>query len=279
MPRFSVVIACYNAKETLAETLASLQNQYEKDWEAICVDDGSTDATAALLQIAANLDPRIKIVRQENAGPSRARNVGAALAKSEWIAFLDADDLWLPHKLSHMAEIAAQSPETSAIYSRIAFFDPKTGKDTTTSSVCDGDTSLEMLQGENPVCTLSNLTIRKEAFFSVGGFRENMHSSEDLEFLIRFVAAGHILTGTSSLLVRYRASIDGLSANLMQMHDGWRQAVLSAGANLSADLLSRAESIHLRDLARRALRLNVPHTLLDGGHRGPRAKLNTVSAT
>lgn len=285
MPRFSVIIACYNAADTLAETLASLQNQTEQDWEAICVDDGSTDATRSLLHIAADMDPRIRMIAKMNEGPSVARNMGAAMAKSDWLAFLDADDLWIPEKLSHVAEVIAESPETDAIYGKIAFFKEASRPNTTTSTVRAGTTSLETLLGENPVCTMSNLCIGRDVFFELGGFREDMRYSEDLEFLVRLVAAGKTLTGTPSLLVRYRASFDGLSANLMQMHEGWRQAVLSAGARLSASQRARAEALHLRYLARRALRLNVssrtaldlalaglkmaPLTFLGDGHRGP----------
>jgi len=285
MPRFSVVIACYNSEDTLAETLASLQHQDEQDWEAICVDDGSTDGTRELLHLAAEMDPRIRVIVQINAGPSRARNVGAAMAHADWIAFLDADDVWLPEKLSHIARIASQAPDTAAIYGKIAFFETETGRNTTASSVKAGETSLESLLGENPVCTLSNLCVRRDVFFEIGGFREDMRFSEDLEFLIRLVAAGKTLTGTPTLLVRYRASYDGLSANLMQMHEGWRQAVLSAGAGLLPHQRARAEALHLRYLARRALRLKgpprtardlalwgfklAPMAFLGGGHRGP----------
>ena len=258
MRRFSVIIACYNAAETLPETLASLRHQTMTDWEAICVDDGSTDATLRILNDAAKEDPRIRVVSQENAGPSRARNLGAEMAMSEWLAFLDADDIWLPEKLAQMARVADATPETAGIYSKISFFDPKTGQDTTTSTVPGGDTTLDQLLGENPVCTLSNLTVRRDVFGILGGFREDMRFSEDLEFLIRMVASGYQLTGTATLLVRYRASSDGLSANLMQMHEGWRQAVLSAGTHLTPQRRARAEALHLRYLARRALRLNVP---------------------
>lgn len=295
MPRFSVVIACHNAQDTLPETLASLRAQTHDDWEAILVDDGSTDGTASVLKLVARIDPRFRVVTQKNAGPSRARNVGVAAAKAEWIAFLDADDIWVPNKLDHVSTVIKATPQAAAIYGKIAFFDPATGEDTTTSSVTEGTTSLAALLGENPVCTLSNLCVRQDALNEIGGFREDMRYSEDLEFLIRLVAAGKILTGTQTLLVRYRASYDGLSANLMQMHQGWRMAVTSAGADVSPQDIARAEALHLRYLARRALRLNVapaiafrlalrgftkaPLAFLGGGHRGPATLMACLVAT
>lgn len=295
MPRFSVIIACYNAADTLVETLASLQGQAEQDWEAICIDDGSTDATRILLHSAAKIDPRIRVITKTNEGPSVARNLGSAMAKSDWIAFLDADDIWLPQKLSHMAKVVEETPDTDAIYAKVAFFKDSRAADTGQSNVKAGGAPLEALLGENPVCTLSNLCVRREIFLKVGGFREDMRYSEDLEFLIRFVAAGNNLTGTPALLVRYRASDGGLSANLLQMHEGWRQAVLSAGGRLAPHHLARAEALHLRYLARRALRLNAPPQLartlattgikiapfafLGDGYRGPATFLSCLLAS
>jgi glycosyltransferase involved in cell wall biosynthesis len=294
MPRFSVIIACYNAEATLGDTLASLRAQTLQDWEAICVDDGSCDGTLALLTAEAEMDDRLCVISQENAGPSAARNAGVYMARGEWIAFLDADDLWLPEKLAHIAEIASHSPQSDAIYGKISFFDPRTSKDTTCSSVVPGPISLDALLGENPVCTLSNLCVRRQSFIEAGGLRDDMKYSEDLEFLIRLVAGGKILTGTASLLVRYRASFDGLSANLAQMHQGWREAVCSAGSKITPRSRARAESIHLRYLARRALRLSArpqaarglalagmrlaPLSFLGGGRRGPLTLLSCLMA-
>ncbi|MEO1275280.1 MAG: glycosyltransferase family 2 protein, partial [Pseudomonadota bacterium] len=91
-PAISVVMPCYNAAGTLQETLTSLQAQTLENWELIAVDDGSTDRTGDLLVGAADDEPRIRVLRLPNGGPSRARNVGVlGLARSPLIAFLDAD--------------------------------------------------------------------------------------------------------------------------------------------------------------------------------------------
>lgn len=294
MPRFSVVIACYNAADTLPATFASLRAQTERDWEAICVDDGSTDETYALLRREAARDSRIRVLTQANAGPSRARNAGVARARADWIAFLDADDLWMPEKLAHVAKLVPCFNNVAAVYGQIAFHDPRGDRTSTCSTVTPGPTSLHRLAGENPVCTMSNLCVRRRVFEELGGFRDDMRYSEDLEFLIRLVAAGHALVGIPTLMVRYSASFDGLSADLAQMHAGWRQAVRSAGAALGQADLVCAEAIHLRYLARRALRLGgsaatactlalrgvrmAPRTFLGDGHRGPLTLLACIAA-
>ncbi|MFK8252337.1 glycosyltransferase family 2 protein [Ancylobacter terrae] len=93
-PRVSVVIPLYNKESTIGRAIASVLAQGAAPIEIIVVDDGSTDASAA--RVEAMADPHITLVRQANAGPGAARNAGAARARGELLAFLDADDEWLP---------------------------------------------------------------------------------------------------------------------------------------------------------------------------------------
>ena len=94
-PTFSIIIPVYNVAHYLAECLDSVRAQTYADWEARCVDDGSTDASAPLLDTYARLDPRIHITHQRNAGVSSARNRALTTAPGEWICFLDGDDVVL----------------------------------------------------------------------------------------------------------------------------------------------------------------------------------------
>jgi glycosyltransferase involved in cell wall biosynthesis len=98
-PLISVIIPVYNAEKYLQTTLQSLQNQTFKDFEAVCVDDGSTDGSAQILAQFAAADTRFKIHRQENAGGSAARNKGLELAGGKFIALLDNDDIMHPQYL------------------------------------------------------------------------------------------------------------------------------------------------------------------------------------
>ncbi len=106
MPRFSVVIPTYNRAALLAAALASVRAQTLLPHETIVVDDGSTDNTASLLAAT----PGIRAIHQANAGPGPARNAGLAAATGEYIAFLDADDLWLPWTLQTFARAIASAP-------------------------------------------------------------------------------------------------------------------------------------------------------------------------
>lgn len=106
-PSISVVIPCYNAAPFLRATIASVLEQTRPATEVIVVDDGSTDDSA---RIAASCGPAVQVIRQSNQGESVARNRGIAAATGEWVAFLDADDLWLPTKLERQAEVIRAAP-------------------------------------------------------------------------------------------------------------------------------------------------------------------------
>ena len=106
VPTTLIVIPTYNRLRFLTEALASVFGQSRRPDEIIVVDDGSNDGTAEAM--ARLTDQGVRYVRQQNAGPSAARNRGMREATSEWIAFLDSDDLWLPHRLARQCEFLAQ---------------------------------------------------------------------------------------------------------------------------------------------------------------------------
>src|SRR5262245_34199236 len=111
MPLVSVLIPVYNGAAFIATAVDSALNQQEVDVDVIVIDDGSTDATPEIL---ASYQERIRVLRQTNAGHVKARNNGAKIAKGEWLAFLDADDEWLPDKLAR--QLACADSQTSMIY-------------------------------------------------------------------------------------------------------------------------------------------------------------------
>ncbi len=256
MPRFSIIVPCFNAAATLGATLDSLRAQDFPDWEAILVDDGSTDATPALLAGAAGQDARIRWRHNPRRGPSAARNHAAlAEARGEILAFCDADDLWSPDKLSRLNRAFADSPALDAAYGRVAFFSGDPARPDTVSTLAANPLSMVTLLGENPVCTLSNLAIRRTAFVRSGGFDEALVHNEDLDWLIRLAGQGARIEGLDAVLIFYRRSGNGLSANLPAMMRG-RAAALRSAARFGVSADARSEAIFLRYLARRALRLD-----------------------
>src|SRR5205823_1755024 len=115
LPRVSVVIPAYNAQATLARTLESLRAQSYRNWEAIVVDDGSSDDTAGIAEDYAGKDERIRFVLGLRMGVSIARNVGLSRARAEWILFLDSDDVITPDHLEKMLGEAEKDPACNIV--------------------------------------------------------------------------------------------------------------------------------------------------------------------
>ncbi len=119
-PTVSVVIPCYNSAPFLRETLDSVMKQTRPVLEVIVVDDGSTDDSGA---IAASYGPPVRVIHQENQGESVARNRGMDEARGDWIALLDADDRWLPHKLKRVLDALREAaPDVVCAFSDIITF-------------------------------------------------------------------------------------------------------------------------------------------------------------
>lgn len=98
----SIIVPCYNSEKYLYDCLSSVTGQTYGDWEAICVDDGSKDRTGEILQEFASRDKRFRVIRQENAGVSAARNTGLRAVSGEYVCFVDSDDLLEPDYLENL---------------------------------------------------------------------------------------------------------------------------------------------------------------------------------
>ena len=120
MPFFSIIIPVYNVAQYLRECLDSVLSQTVTDWEAICVDDGSTDGSGAILAEYAAKDKRFKVIRQANAGVSAARNAGISNATGEYITYLDGDDVY---DSAWLAEASSLITKTGADIVRMRFTD------------------------------------------------------------------------------------------------------------------------------------------------------------
>jgi glycosyltransferase involved in cell wall biosynthesis len=199
--KISVVIPAYNAARFLPRCLESVFAQTLKPDEVIVVDDGSTDNTAALAE-----ELGARVISQPNGGLSAARNTGIRNASSEWIALLDADDLWAPEKLEHQA--ACIRPETVLVYTGIRFFDDHGSRGE--QPAIDPVRAAKMLRYCNPIpCTY---LVRREALLLDGGYREDIRSLEDWEMLVRLQNVGKFAAVAGPLTFVYLHP-DSLSAN------------------------------------------------------------------
>ncbi|MGC9158366.1 MAG: glycosyltransferase family 2 protein [Terracidiphilus sp.] len=211
--KISVVIPAYNAERFLPRCLASVFAQTLQPHEVIVVDDGSTDRTAAL---ASELGA--KVISQPNGGISAARNTGIRNASSEWIALLDADDLWVPTKLERQA--ACIRPETVLVYTGIRFFDDDGSRGE--NPAADPEEAKKALRYCNPIPV--TYLVRKEALLDGGGYREDVYSCEDWEMLVRLARRGEFAAVPDPLTEVYLHS-DSLSANPETMLRGLEQMI------------------------------------------------------
>lgn len=257
-PFFSVVIPCYNAAQFIAATLRGVCDQSFQAWEAIIVDDGSTDDSAAITQQIAGSDSRIRLIRRPNSGVSKTRNAGAAAAVGEYIAFLDADDLWRPAFLERMAAHLRRKPEIGVAFAIARIVDANgapTGALSSRKSI--GLDTFDFLSS-NPTTTCSNLIVQRKIFEKLSGFSEELCHAEDQLFLIRAHLDRVAIEGCPEILVDYRINEKGLSSDLESMRRGWEymaaQAVRDA-PEIIAPLIPRARALNLSYLARRALRV------------------------
>lgn len=187
MATISVIIPAYNAERTILETIKSVQEQIFSDFELIVINDGSKDRTEEIVQ--GIKDDRIKIFAYENGGLATARNRGISHATGEFIAFLDADDLWTPDKLELQLALLKQHPEAGVAYSWTCFMDVDKQEKISLflPSSCDtfAGNVYQRLLLSNFIHSGSNTLVRREAIESVGGFDPACASSADWDYWLR----------------------------------------------------------------------------------------------
>lgn len=186
MPKVSVIIPAYNAMSYLPETLESVFGQTFTDLEILIVNDGSLDDIVEWAsQIA---DSRVKFISQANQGVSAARNTGIIKAQGEYIAFLDADDLWEPTKLEKQVHCLEANPTVGLAYTWTNFID-EFGQSTGVSifSHAEGNVWQEIVV-RDMVSTGSSTMIRAECFDKVGLFDSDLCVGEDRDMWTRIAA-------------------------------------------------------------------------------------------
>lgn len=254
MVNFSIIIPCFNSAETITETLNCIQEQTFEDFEVLCIDDGSTDDTSSIILEISKQDTRIKLNANPSKGPSAARNFGALdLAAGDIVCFCDADDLWTPSKLMELKD-AFSNELVDAVYGQVAFFEDCPESASSYSTVRQQPLTIPILMGENPVCTMSNISIRRKVFTRANSFDERIVHNEDLEWLVRLVGNNITIVGLKSCHTYYRSSRYGLSSDLTAMANG-REAVLHTAAFYGFTPDKSSNAVYNRYLARRALRL------------------------
>lgn len=225
-PKISVVIPFHNSETTLGKTLDSLVSQTMPDWEAILIDDASTDAGVVLVQERATKDPRLRLIQStQQLGPARARNLGINNARARYVAFLDSDDLWFPDKL--LVQLPVLEAGTAIVFSAYERVD-SSGRVLRRISAQECVHYRDLLSG-NPIGCLTAIWDR-EHFGHVQMPIVPMH--EDYAFWLQLLRDGSWAIGLPQVLAQYRVS--------SKSHSGqkWRAArafwtILRAEPNIS----------------------------------------------
>src|ERR1700733_11278981 len=195
----SVIIPAYNAAAYVGRAVESALSQTHLPLEILVIDDGSTDETADIVE---QLPPPVRLIPKPNGGPATARNLGARQAQGDWLALLDADDLWMPDKLRVQLEYGT-NPDVGMVHCLPDHRDDAVPPQLT----------FEHLWNRNWIIN-SSVLLRRSAFDGLGGFNEarELISVEDYNLWIRVAASNWKIITCPRVLVHYTRGV-GISSN------------------------------------------------------------------
>lgn len=221
MPKISIIIPAYNVAPYIGETLRSVFAQTFTDFEAIVINDGSPD-TREFERVLEPFRERIRYLTQENRGASAARNAGLRAACGEFVAFLDADDFWLPSYLEdQLAVIRERNCDLVCADALIVGESPDAGR-SYFEAVMEATppkevTFLDLLSGERSLIT-SGVLVRREHVLEVGLFDENLRNAQDFDLWLRLARRGTRLAYQPRVLLKYRARLNSLTGDPINSH-------------------------------------------------------------
>ena len=209
MPDVSVVMAVYNAQETILDSVNSILSQTYSEFELVIVNDGSTDKTNDIIQ--AMKDPRILLINQHNQGPSVARNNGISNSKGKYIAILDSDDLSLPERLEKQVNFLNCNPDYVLVGSNAIIID-RQGDYIYLSNV---PTDWIDIKKEFPYSSFyhSSVMYRKDTYVQSGGYFNDLNISEDTVLWNKMQHFGK-MANIEEALIKYRLQPTSLSIKI-----------------------------------------------------------------
>lgn len=225
-PLVSVIVPAYNAEAYIANTLDSVLCQTYKNIEVIVVDDGSRDGTTQIVETIMRRDGRVTLLRQSNSGVAAARNRAIEKSRGEYIAPIDADDIWYPQKIDKQVRcMLHEGPSTGLVYVWSVHIDERgllTGG--SNASDIEGDVLVASIFS-NFVGNASAPLIRRVCFDRVGGydvrfFKQNAQGCEDSDLYIR-IAVSYKYRVVKEFLCGYRKRIGSMSFNYRSMEKSY----------------------------------------------------------
>lgn len=214
-PQISCILAAYNASRYLREAVGSILAQTFRDFELICINDGSADDTGAILDEFARNDPRVKVIHKLNAGQVHAAIDGIAIAQAPLIARMDADDFSYPDRFQKQIDFMHAHPEVVVLGGAYELIDADGRLLTTLKQPLD-DASLQKicLSASCPICQPLAI-FRRDAYDRAGGYRPDASPAEDLDLWLRMGDFGK-LACLPDVLLKYRQHAGSLSETRQQ---------------------------------------------------------------
>ncbi len=229
-PVVSIIIPAYNAAKYIRETIDSICKQSLSEWELWIIDDGSSDQTAEIVDTYTN-DSRIHLISKKNEGVSIARNVGFQQATGEYVAFLDADDVWLEPRLEKMVALFRTRPSLGLVHSHMQVIDEHSQLQETIYKGKEGFILDSLLLWEE--CNIpapSSILVKREVVDQVGGFSDKLSTAADQEFFFR-VAAQYEIGMVPEVLGLYRIHGENMHSNIQRMEEDHLRAYQLAEEN------------------------------------------------
>ena len=205
-PRLSIVVSVYNGAEYLEQMIDSILAQTFTEYELIIVDDGSTDATPAILERYAAKDTRIRIIQQENQGTPVALNHGIAAAQTDIIVRMDADDRMLPYRLEKQLAYFEAHPEATVISCLAYYINDQNkiiGKNYTDLYTIE-DCKRYIREDKIIFCLHPGAMFRKSPIMEIGGYRSQLRYAQDMDLWNRLGDHGYYTIVMPEILVEYR---------------------------------------------------------------------------
>lgn len=240
-PLVSVIIPTYNTASYIGETLDSVFAQTYREFEVIVINDGSPD-TEELERAIAPYQKKLVYLKQENRGPSAARNVGVLQAQGEYLAFLDSDDAWYPEYLAaQMALVQGQQPWLDFVYCDLLVC-----LNSETNGACymhacpsQGPVNFESLLTEECQAPTTGVVVRKRKVIEAGLFDESFFRSEDYDLWLRIAHSGARMAYQRRVLGRHRVRSESLSGDKLKMIQSWLKVLEKVDAALDLSLEHR----------------------------------------
>lgn len=258
-PLVSAIVATYNRADVVSQAIESILGQTYENLEVIIVDDGSTDGTVEVLE---RFGSRLRILRQQNAGPSAARNRGIAAARGEIISFLDSDDIWLPKKIERqvaLLEKAGNSVPCCVCNAELLFKDRPTTTSFRNSRLYPSPEEGLWL---NATLVLLNrfllfnqmVAIRREALARIGGFDESLRYLEDYDLALRLSLLGPFAYTNEPLVIYSHGSAGSLAHEAQQKVIELKESIVRVRERASETVRASGGYAAFRVPAQRALR-------------------------